>query len=286
MPFTQYHLGPALGLGLPLRKYMHLPTFILANVIVDVEPFLVFVYGLRYPLHGYLHTFFLAFFVGLVIGYTMFLLERLLHPIYKVFLLEPDDRLRLRSFMVAGVLGTMLHILLDSPLYDDIHPFYPLTINPLYNPTLSAEVYGICVWMGIFGVVYYAGLLAFSAYKRLPRKLHLTKRGLVIVSFSIICIASIIGGFLYWHSQQLAEQRLQDYVKRLEDLGYTTEEHSLDFHVNNVVTVHFFGDFLAYSQQEGIDHVYFDRNVHALYFLQSSTDGVVTIIFYYSDVWY
>lgn len=166
MPFTPYHLGPALGLGLPLRKYMHLPTFILANVIVDVEPFLVFVYGLRYPLHGYLHTFFLAFFVGLAIGYTMFLLERLLHPIYKVFLLEPDDRLRLRSFMVAGVLGTMLHVLLDSPLYDDIHPFYPLTINPLYNPTLSAEVYGICVWMGIFGIIYYAGLLIFLAYKK------------------------------------------------------------------------------------------------------------------------
>lgn len=286
MPFTPYHLGPALGLGLPLRKYMHLPTFILANVIVDVEPFLVFVYGLRYPLHGYLHTFFLAFFVGLAIGYTMFLLERLLHPIYKVFLLEPDDRLRLRSFMVAGVLGTMLHVLLDSPLYDDIHPFYPLTINPLYNPTLSAEVYGICVWMGIFGIIYYAGLLIFLAYKKSPRKLHLTKRSIIIVSFSLFCLTLVIGGF-YWYTEQLTEQRLQDYLKRLEDLGYITEEHSLaDFHVDNMVRLHFFGDFCTYSQQEGIDRIYFDREVHALYFLQFSMDGVVAIIFYYSDAWY
>ena len=166
MPFTPYHLGPALGFGLPLRKYVHTPTFILANVIVDVEPFLVLFLGLRYPLHGFLHTFFLAFFVGLALGYAMFLLERFFHPFYKTFLLESGDVPNLKSFMVAGVSGTTLHVLLDSPLYGDIHPFYPLTTNPLYNPALSSEVYGFCVWMGIIGIIYYVGLLAFSAYKK------------------------------------------------------------------------------------------------------------------------
>ena len=167
MPFTPYHLGPALVLGLLLRKYVHAPTFISANVIVDVEPFLVLFFGLRYPLHGYLHTFFLAFFVGLALGYAMFLLERFLHPIYKAFLLEADNNLNLKSFMFAGTLGVMLHVLLDSPLYKDIRPFYPLTINPLYNPTLSLEVYS--VWMGILGIVYYVGLLVFLAYKKLSK---------------------------------------------------------------------------------------------------------------------
>ena len=170
MPFTPFHLGPALALGLPLRKYIHAPTFILANVIVDVEPFLVFFLGLRYPLHGYLHTFFLAFFLGLLLGYTMLLFERFLHPLYGMFLLESANNLNLKSFMLAGVLGTMLHILLDSPLYGDIHPFYPLTMNPLYNPTLSLEVYSACVWMGVLGIIYYACLLAFSGYKRLHQK--------------------------------------------------------------------------------------------------------------------
>ena len=169
MPFTPFHFGPALGFGLPLRKYIHAPTFILANVILDVEPFLVLFYGLRYPLHGYLHTFFLAFFVGLALGYTMFLLERFLHPLYKAFQVESDDRLNLKSFVVAGLLGTMVHVLLDSPLYNDIHPFYPLTINPLYNPALSLEIYSFCVWMGILGTIYYAASLAFLAYKRLSK---------------------------------------------------------------------------------------------------------------------
>jgi len=169
MPFTPYHLGPALVLGLPLRKYVHAPTFILANVIVDVEPFLVLFFGLRYPLHGYLHTFISAFFLGLALGYAMFILEKILHPLYKTLLLESDKTLNSKSFIAAGISGTMLHVLFDSPLYTDIRPFYPLTTNPLFNPALSLEVYSVCVWMGILGIIYYVGLLAFLAYKKLSK---------------------------------------------------------------------------------------------------------------------
>jgi hypothetical protein len=170
MPFTPFHFGPALGFGLPFRKYVHAPTFIVANVIVDVEPFLVLLLGLRYPLHGYLHTFLSAFLVGLALGCVMFLLERVLHPLYKVFLLEADDGLTLKSFVVAGVSGTLLHVLLDSPLYTDIRPFYPITANPLLNPDITLKVYSLCVWIGIAGILYYIGLLAFSAYGRLQKK--------------------------------------------------------------------------------------------------------------------
>jgi len=170
MPFTAFHLGPAVGLGLPLRRYIHTPTFILANVVVDVEPFLVLFLGLRYPLHGYLHIFFLALLLGLALGYTMFLLEKPLHPLYRTFLLEPAINLNPKSFILAGVSGTLLHVLLDSPLYSDIRPFYPLTANPLYNPTLTSEIYTICVWMGILGIIYYVDLLVFSAHRKPHQK--------------------------------------------------------------------------------------------------------------------
>ena len=95
MPFTPFHLGPAFALGLLCRKYLHAPTFILANVILDVEPFLVLLLGLRYPLHGYFHTFLLALFVGLGLGYTMFLLEKFLHNFHRRLLLEPNGKLSL-----------------------------------------------------------------------------------------------------------------------------------------------------------------------------------------------
>lgn len=170
MPFTPFHLGPGLGLGLPLRKNLHAPTFLLASVIVDVEPFLVLLLGLRYPLHGYLHTFLLAIPVGLVLGYIMFLLEKSLQPLYKIFLLETGNTLSLKSFVVAGGLGTGLHVLLDTPLYADITPFFPMTANPFYHPSFSPEIYSLCVWMGAFGIVYYLGLLGLSIYRNLSKR--------------------------------------------------------------------------------------------------------------------
>jgi len=111
----------------------------------------------------------------------------------------------------------------------------------------------------------------------------LNRRKLIILSFSLICLVLIIGGFLYWYSEQLAEQKLQDYIKRLEDLGFTTEEHSLaDFHADDVVRAPFFGDFRSYAKQQGINHIYFDRKIHALYFLNHITgDGVEANVFYY-----
>lgn len=164
------HIGPGLGFGLPLRRYFHAPTFILASVLVDLEPFLVFYFGLLYPLHGYLHTFLLAIPVGVAFGYIMFLLERFLSPLYRIFLLETADSLSLKSFVAAGGLGTGLHVLLDTPLYSDIMPFYPITANPFYNPAITLEVYGICFLMGCFGIIYYIGLLGFTIYRKMQKE--------------------------------------------------------------------------------------------------------------------
>jgi len=54
----------------------------------------------------------------------------------------------------------------------------------------------------------------------------LNKRRLFILSFSIVCVVIIAVGLLYWYSEQVAEQKLQDYIRRLKDEGFTTEEHS------------------------------------------------------------
>ena len=166
MPFTPFHLGPALGLGLPLRRYLHVPTFLVASVVVDVEPLLVLVLGLRYPLHGYLHTFLFASLTGLVLGYVTFSLDEVLRPIYRALRLVTEGSQGRKAFMVTGVLGTAFHVLLDSPLYGDIRPFYPFTQNPFYYPGLSSEVYSFCVWTGVFGIVYYTILLIYPFMKR------------------------------------------------------------------------------------------------------------------------
>jgi len=159
LPFTPFHLGPALAIGLPLRKIIHTPTFIIANLIIDIEPFTVMILRLRYPLHGYLHTFISAIIVGILLGYFMYKLEKLLHELYDELLLTPIYHRNLKPYIIAGTTGTVIHVLLDSPMYYDIKPFCPLTINPLFNPELTIIIYELCGLMFIAGIIYYILLL-------------------------------------------------------------------------------------------------------------------------------
>ncbi len=166
MPFTPFHLGPALAVGLPLRRYLHVPTFIVGNVILDAEGFLVITLGLSYPLHGYLHTFVSAIAVGLLLGLVMFKLERPLQPFYRKIELETDKALKLKSFLLAGVFGAVLHVLFDAFLYSEMMPFYPLTANPFLSIGLSmSQVYNVCAILGIIGLVYYAAIVIYSMYR-------------------------------------------------------------------------------------------------------------------------
>jgi membrane-bound metal-dependent hydrolase YbcI (DUF457 family) len=91
----------------------------------------------------------------------MLMLERFLTTLYKAFLLEHSAKPTLSQFTFAGSSGTMLHILLDSPLYEDIRPLYPLTINPFYNPAVTREIYLLCLVTGVLGFSLYICILVF-----------------------------------------------------------------------------------------------------------------------------
>ena len=169
MPFTPFHMGPALAVGLPLKRFIHVPTFALGNVVLDVEPLVVLVYGLDYPLHGYLHTLVGALVVGLALGRLMYGLEGAFSPLWRALLLEVGPP-RLGPFLAGGVAGAVLHVLLDSPLYSDIRPLYPAQVNPLYSPGLTSAVYMACTVLGVAGAMYY--LVLASALLRGARLLH------------------------------------------------------------------------------------------------------------------
>lgn len=167
MPLTPFHFGPALALVIPLRRRIHAPTLLVASVAVDLEPLLVILLNLNYPLHGFLHTFLLALPTGLALGVVMYYLEPMFAPLNKLLFLEPEEGVGFRSFLLAGALGTVSHVLLDAPLYDDIKPLYPLTVNPFYNPQLTLDVYVLCIMLGFLGLIEY---LAAALYRGFSKK--------------------------------------------------------------------------------------------------------------------
>ena len=155
-PLTPLHIGPAATIGLPLRHRIHFPTFIVANIAPDLEPLTVLILGLRYPIHGYLHTFLAAAIAGAALGLIMWGMKRWFRSLYRLLYLEPPNYGGgPASYIVAGAVGWGIHVLLDSPLYPDIRPLYPYLPNPLYAPWLYRWVNIACVVMIVAGLLMY-----------------------------------------------------------------------------------------------------------------------------------
>lgn len=155
MPFTPFHLGPALFFGLLLFPLLDLPTFIVASVIVDIEPFLVLFFNLDYPLHGFLHSFIGGSIIAILLAVIMFLIKKYTKGIMKLFKLQQDSTFG--GVLITSLLGVYLHIILDSFLYRDIKPFYPLDINPLYSNSMfiGFEIYGFSVLLFLLSFILY-----------------------------------------------------------------------------------------------------------------------------------
>ena len=155
MPFTPFHLGPALFFGLLLFRYIHFPTFIMANIIVDLEPFFILILGLDYPLHGFFHSFVGGSLIAIGLAFCLSKLNTYIQYPARTIKLSQD--LSLISILMASFFGIYLHILFDSTLYSDIKPFYPSDLNPfLNNGILSGiDVYILCIILFIMGFLLY-----------------------------------------------------------------------------------------------------------------------------------
>ncbi len=90
MPFTPFHLGPAVLIGFILLRYTDLPTLIVASVLVDLEPLAVLVFGLPGPLHGFFHSFLGASVAAAVLTWAMLRVREFLKPAYAFLGLEGD----------------------------------------------------------------------------------------------------------------------------------------------------------------------------------------------------
>jgi hypothetical protein len=112
---------------------------------------------------------------------------------------------------------------------------------------------------------------------------RLLNRRTVLITLFFVCLISVVGILLYWHSENLVEEKLQDYITQLKDDGFTIEErHLTDLYVDGVLPIRFFGDFRSFAKQEAISQIYLDREIRALFFLHSMGNEVEANVFYYS----
>lgn len=165
MPFTPYHLGPGLLVGLLLLSFIDFPTFLIASVIVDVEPFLVLTLNLNYPLHGFFHSLLGGTLVAFLLTLAMYPIRERLSPLLSFFKLE--QQVSFKRILVAALSGIYIHILLDSRMYLDIQPLYPIDYNPFLGSSWLAgdEILIICFWSFVGAAIVYAIRLYLSGEK-------------------------------------------------------------------------------------------------------------------------
>ena len=153
MPFTPYHFGPALLLGILLFPFIDLTTVMIASVIIDLEPLAVLFLNLPLPLHGFFHSYLGASIAALVLSGFIYPFRKQLNKIVSLFGLYQNSSFR--HIIAASLVGTYSHVFLDSLLYVEMNPFFPLLGNPFVDLFLNGAVYTFCVIAGLVGISAY-----------------------------------------------------------------------------------------------------------------------------------
>jgi hypothetical protein len=146
MPFTPFHLGPALLLKAAAPRHVSFTAFAASQVAIDLES-LYYLMQRAWPVHRIVHTFAVAVPVGVASGalacLTLAALVRLLR-------IEQPDWLRneteLRCALVGGFAGGVTHPFFDAIMHTDIRPFAPFSPeNPLLG-IVGLERYMSAAW--------------------------------------------------------------------------------------------------------------------------------------------
>jgi len=163
MPFTPFHMGLGLAAKAVAGRHFSLTVFGVSQVAMDIEPLVKLVAGVDH-LHSITHSYLFATFIACAVALSsrpmcQAILRRYVYELryYKLGWLASPSEIPMVSAVSGAFFGTFSHVLLDSFMHHDVHPFSPFSyVNPLYGifpiPTLHyfllfLVAIGITVWV-------------------------------------------------------------------------------------------------------------------------------------------
>ena len=138
------------------QKKIDVISCILANFLLDLQPFLVISLGLNTELHGFSHTLIFAVTAGTLFFGLYGIIVR------KMF----KSQQPLSSFIAGGVLGGVLHVIVDSFYHRDVKPFFPFSNLNFAYLNLSDKVITVCL-VGYF-IFFVIVLIKSIKLRRFP----------------------------------------------------------------------------------------------------------------------
>ncbi len=167
MPFTPFHVGPAVPVKAILDKKFSLLVYAWAQVVMDLQPLIVILTG-RGRTHGITHTFAGAAVLGAVAVVTGKVLSEFVLNLLS-FGKRPKVVIPWRVAILSGLVGTFSHVLLDALVYSDMSPFWPFTDEGFPIGVGSYEMIAFCVVSGVVGLVVW-GVVALVKRKRIVNR--------------------------------------------------------------------------------------------------------------------
>jgi membrane-bound metal-dependent hydrolase YbcI (DUF457 family) len=157
MPLTPFHFGPTTLMGLPIRRRLDLPVFLLANVVIDIEVLIVLLLPFDLPLHAVLHNYLLGGIAGSLWGRYAWRFREYFARFMGWAKIPYTPRSR--TMILSGVLGAWTHVFVDGFMHADMRPFWPFAGNPFLGLVTGRELYLICtlclVALGLWYLRYY-----------------------------------------------------------------------------------------------------------------------------------
>ena len=163
MPFTPFHIVAGASFKSIAPKHFSWSVFTLTNILIDCEP-LYYFFTIDELSHKFFHTIIGASLIAIVCA-TMG------KPLCEFGLklwngsLEPDDKKWLGSEIkisnlsawTGAFIGAYSHLLLDSIMHQDMHPFHPFTDeNQLLGILGKMELHILClILLGAGGIIYF-----------------------------------------------------------------------------------------------------------------------------------
>ena len=138
MPFTPFHFGPGILLGLLLLKKLDFPTFVAANIIIDWRAALVFLGLWRGPRHAWVHTYMGATLMAVILGAAMIYVRPLIDGELREMNIVQE--ITEKKIFLSAFIGTFLHVTIDAFHHPNMKPFMPLDFNPLLGLFSTAEL--------------------------------------------------------------------------------------------------------------------------------------------------
>ena len=173
MPFTPYHFGPSGFIGLIFRKWIDIPVFVLANVIVDLEVLAINFFGAGWPIHRYIHTLLIGSAAGIVWALAAWPLRNVFKKSMQI--LRIPYQTSIWKMIISGILGVWLHVSIDSIYHWDVCLFWPSKIKPLYAMLTKQQVETICLVFLIPAFILYI-LTVILSRKKIGAEIAATKQ--------------------------------------------------------------------------------------------------------------